>query len=94
MRTTLAFLAVAVPALLLLGWNLGWYNIVRGSQSVTRWEADGGAAQTGDYHERSPGATHKNAANETDNVNFNGPNKQDPIPRPFLRAVDGPVFPR
>jgi hypothetical protein len=92
MRTTLAFLGVAVPALLFLGWNLGWYNIVRGSSTIThsRTEADTSLPPATD---NTPG--HRTAnGNENDNVNFMQPDTTVPIPRPYLRSQEGPSFPR
>jgi hypothetical protein len=82
MRTTLAFLGVAVPALLFLGWNLGWYNIVRGSSTVTN------APQT------SNDAGVRRTGNESDNINFMKPDSTVPIDRPYLRSTDSTSYPR
>jgi hypothetical protein len=90
MRTTLAFLGVAVPALLFLGWNLGWYNIVRGSSTIThsRAEAETGAPQT-----TNDAGVHR-TGNDTENINFMKPDSTVPIPRPYLRSSEGPSYPR
>ena len=90
MRTTLAFLGVAVPALLFLGWNLGWYNIVRGSSTIThsRSEAETSAPQPAND------AGLRRAGNENDNINFMQPDSTVPIPRPYLRSPEGPSYPR
>ncbi|HLW65843.1 MAG TPA: hypothetical protein VKS79_11025 [Gemmataceae bacterium] len=84
MRTTLAFLGVAVPALLFLGWNLGWYNIVRGSSTinetnVTQTSNDAAARRTG---------------NPNDNINFMQRDSSVPIDRPYLRGTDSTSYPR
>jgi hypothetical protein len=90
MRTTLAFLGVAIPALLFLGWNLGWYNIVRGSSSMVHSQGDA-ATQTTNH----PGVSGRiGAGNENDNIPFMEPDTTVPIPRPYLRSPEGPNFPR
>src|SRR5262249_16191217 len=96
-----AFLGVVVPALLLLGWNLGWYNIVRGSSAMahSHYEADDAARRSGNNAGESdePGraSLNRNAGkSETGTVPLMEPDKTVPIPRPYLRPVDGPVCTR
>src|SRR5262245_31968959 len=97
MRTTLACLGIGVPVLLIIGSYLGWYSIVHGSSRYnSRLEGDPNPAQIENemrMNRQRANVPNDKKASETDCIPLMEPDNTIPIPRPFLRPVDGPNLP-
>jgi len=100
MRKTLACLATVALASFALDWYLGWHNIVGvlGWPSHSRLAADDSQVQTGPGTEKADQRVkgshdRKSQRNDSDTVSLMEPDIDAPIPRPFLRPVNGQGFP-